>query len=116
MPLNQDDYLRDILEKMAEENSWARWILTRILGKYGKPGIRYILIMDDMNIRGAQIFVGYKQHCLGDLQRFVECIETRDPVLVETINNEGLKGRYPHKATAHGGARKFLREEKPPVP
>ena len=88
----------------------------RILRIYGKPGIRYILILDDMNIRGAQIFIGYKQHCHSDINRFVECIEKRCPELVETINNEGLKGRYPHKATVQGGIREMLWVERPPDP
>jgi len=116
VPLNQDDYLRDVLEKMAEDNPGARWILLRILGIYGKPGIRYILILDDMNIRGTQIFIGYKQHCQSDLGRFVECIEQRSPELVETINNEGCKGRYPHKATVCGGVREMLWVDRPPHP
>ena len=84
-------------------------MLMKMLRKLSYGAFSIILQMDDMNIRGAQIFVGYKFHCRSDLDLFIGCIENRDRKMLEAINNEGRKGRYPHKAVA-GGAVEGRRE------
>lgn len=111
LEINADDSLREVIIKAAEDNPAAVKVLMRIMRKLGYEGISVILQMDDMNMRGAQIFVGYKYHCRGNLDHFIECIKNRDVKMLETINKEGLKGRYPHKAVvggAVGNQREFL--------
>lgn len=51
-------------------------------------GIGLILSLDDMNIWGEQIWIGYKDHCGEDLDKFAKCIMNRDADMVLTINNE----------------------------
>ena len=111
MELYADDSLREVLIKAAEDNPSAVKVLMKIMQKFHYAGFSIILQLDDMNIRGTQIFVGYKYHCRGNLDRFIECINNKDSKMLETINNEGLKGKYPHKAVPGGassGQREFL--------
>ena len=107
-PINRDDSLREVLLKMAEENPSSLKVMLRILQRFRYQGFHLILQLDDMNIRGIQIWVGYKFHCRGNLDRFIQCIEERDPAMIETINREGSKGRYPHKASLDAKKREFL--------
>ena len=109
--INWDDSLKEVLLKMSEQNAGALRIMIRIMNQYGRAGLSHILLLDDMNIRGTQIFVGYKYHCKGNLQTFVKCIKNRDPEMVETINGKASEGMYPHKALAGGvenGRREFI--------
>jgi len=103
-PINWDDSLREVLLKMAEENASSLKLMLRILKRFGYEGFSLILQLDDMNIRGIQIWVGYKFHCRGNFDRFIQCIQKRDLEMIETINCEGSKGRNPHKAS--GDSRK----------
>ncbi len=41
-----------------------------------------------MNIRGSQIWVGYKDHCKQDIEAFKTAISQRDQAMVDTINSE----------------------------
>ncbi|KKL93772.1 hypothetical protein LCGC14_1871420 [marine sediment metagenome] len=47
--------------------------------------------LDDMNIRGSQIWVGYKDHCGENIELFIRCIQARCPDMVNTINTECLE-------------------------
>jgi hypothetical protein len=112
-PINWDDSLREVLLKMAEDNTSALKVMTRMLNRLHYPGLSLLFLLDDMNIRGTQIFVGYKYHCQGDLDRFIDCIRSRDPEMVDAINREGSKGKYPHKAvtqSSEGKKREFLED------
>ena len=109
LEINADDSLHEIIIKASEDNPSAVMVLMKMLRKLSYGAFSIILQMDDMNIRGAQIFVGYKFHCRSDLDLFIGCIENRDRKMLEAINNEGRKGRYPHKAVA-GGAVEGRRE------
>lgn len=62
-----------------------------------------LLHMDDMNIRGCQIWIGFKEHCKGDIFAFKTCLENRDPRMVKTINDMADKN-YPWKATTEGAS------------
>jgi hypothetical protein len=110
-PIHWDDSLREVTLKMAEDNPSAMRVLMKILGKFGYGGLSLILQMDDMNIRGKQIWVGYRYHCDADIDQFVRCIRDRDPEMIETINREGRKGMYPHKASRVSGKRGFLEKK-----
>ncbi len=45
-----------------------------------------LLHLDDMNIRGRQIWIGFKEHCGQNIDDFIECYNSRDPKFVATIN------------------------------
>lgn len=75
----------DLVVTMSERNPGALDVLIRMMEK--ENGMFDILNLDDMNIRGSQIWVGYKDHCGEDIDSFVGLVKKRDKSLVETINN-----------------------------
>lgn len=94
-----EDNMHQILDKMSEGNIGALTTLAKLLKHGGELALLDILCLDDMNIRGEQIWLGYKDHCGEDIERFSACIKSRDPEMVKTIN------------TARGGTREHLAVE-----
>jgi len=85
------DNVLDIMIKMSEGNSGAATILAYLHGELAllnePPGLLVMLLdLDDMNIRGSQIWVGFKDHCNSDIAWFKRAILARDPDMVDTIN------------------------------
>jgi len=80
-----DDTVEQVITKMAEGNIGALSVLTRILDVYGMDTI---LRLNEMNIRGAQVWVGFKDHCNQDLDLFAEELRKRSAFLVKVINEE----------------------------
>jgi len=104
------DSIMDVLVKMAEGNPGAVTVMTQILKTRQEDGPAIISALNDMNIRGSQIWVGFKDHCNSNIDRFIKAINERDPTMVNTINEEcynlkmveqGYKG-YDELATTHG--------------
>ena len=106
----------DMLILMAEGNPGAVTVLAQLLKE--ENGIVLVLGLDDMNIRGTQIWIGYKDYCGNDIKKFAEYILKRDKGMIEKINQEGLRGNHNHKAVEGGAAfanpgRQFLKVTKP---
>lgn len=78
--------IQTVIMEMSEGNPGAVSVLTQILTNH-PMGFASILSLDDMNIRGSQIWVGYKDHCKENLQIFIDCITKRDKEMVDTIND-----------------------------
>lgn len=100
----------DILVLMAEGNPGALNVLAALV-KSGEDGIMIPLHLDDMNIRGTQIWVGFKDYCKQDLNAFIKAVSERDEKMLAHINAVGLEGNHTHKAVAQGaafGKREFL--------
>lgn len=75
----------DIISEMSEGNPGAINVMCMLV-KSDKLGVLHLLALDDMNIWGPQIWVGFKDHCNQDLDLFIKCLEDRDPAMVRTIN------------------------------
>ena len=80
------DKMVDVIIKLSEGNPGAVTVLTALLAEDYDRNFLLILTLDDMNIRGSQIWVGFKDHCNSDMDWFKRAIATRDPDMVETIN------------------------------
>ncbi|MDJ0952458.1 MAG: hypothetical protein QNJ81_02140 [Acidimicrobiia bacterium] len=93
------DNLKDVIVKMAEGNPGGLTVMMKIMEVDPMDGLFRLLDLDDMNIRGSQIWVGYKDHCGQDIATFIEKIKDRDPEMVDTINREcyhpDLVNQYP---------------------
>lgn len=86
----------DTLVLMAEGNPGAISVLTQI-------ELIDVFHLDDMNMRGAQIWVAYKDYCREIIKDFSKAIRARDQKMIELVNlhsglNEvavqsGAKGR-----------------------
>jgi len=77
----------DIAVEMSEGNPGACAVIGMILGK-GPSSWFTLLDLDDMNIRGPQIWVGYKDHCKENIDDFIAAVKRRDAQMIATINKE----------------------------
>lgn len=84
-PIDLNGSTMDALITMSEGNLGAMSVLADIV-KAEK--LVHLLNLDDMNIRGAQIWIGYKDHCGQNLKKFMQCLNNRDSDMVKTINDE----------------------------
>lgn len=100
--INVADNLKGIMILLSEGNPGAINVLFGMLQENGDNCFISFLDLDDMNIRGSQIWVGFKDHCEENLDKFIECITKRDIDMVNVINLAFMKGD--HKAVTHGGS------------
>lgn len=75
----------ELIIQMAEGNPGAVTALCALM-KDDDMALMRILDLDDMGMRGSQIWVAYKDHCGGDIEKFRKALVERDPVMVETVN------------------------------
>ena len=110
--LRLNDNLMDWMVKMAEGNPGALTVLLTAMKEKGAQEMgELILFLDDMNIRGKQIWIGYKEYCGCDIDKFADCIKEKDQVMIDKINEIGRKGDHSWKAVPHSASvlgRKFL--------
>lgn len=95
------DNVMDVVVKMSEGNPGGLSVLTEILKKEPTDGFFTILTLDDMNIRGTQIWIGYKDHCNSDLDVFIKAVKDRDQAMVDKINEVGAMGNHEEIAKRH---------------
>lgn len=77
---------KEIAIAMSEGNPGGLRVIMQMLVRGGPQAMISVLDLDDMNIRGEQIWLGYKDHCGEDLDKFIELARRRDVGMVETIN------------------------------
>jgi hypothetical protein len=92
---------------MCEGNPGALTVIIELMKK--EDGVLLLCHLDDMNIRGSQIWIGFKYYCGQDLTRFIECIKTRDPGMIDKINemNEGQGDQWKAVHSCHNRRPKF---------
>ena len=93
----------DFLVAMSEGNPGAINVLMQMMDK-SEMGLLDILSLDDMNIQGTQIWIGYKDYCGQDIDKFIECVRNRDNDMIAKINEEGLRGNHKDKAVYSGAS------------
>lgn len=71
--------VQDLFVLMAEGNPGALSVLCNM-----DP--LDILTLDDMNIRGPQIWVAYKDHCNQKMDIFTKCVRERNKDMINTVN------------------------------
>jgi len=74
-----NDNVKDVIIKMSDGNPGALRVLMEMLQK--EDGLLNIFILDDMNIYGSRIWVGYKDICNYDLDKYFELIKKRDSII-----------------------------------
>jgi len=99
----------DMLMLMSEGNPGASTVLSQLMYKYDAGALR-VFDLDDMNIRGPQIWVAYKDHCNCDIDMFCERIKKRDSTIVDTVNAEmKLDPSFEWLAVTHGASKPGVR-------
>jgi hypothetical protein len=83
---------------MVEENHGAATVIKK-MERFTKFW-ELLLHLDDMNIRGSQIWIAYKDYAGQDLFKFKEAVETRSQDMVNIVNKECPD----NKAVTSGGS------------
>lgn len=84
-----DMSLEDVILEMCEGNPGGLNVMMSMMHQLGTmDAVRNILLLDDMDIRGSQIWVAYKDHCGGDMDKFTKLIMSRDLEMIATVNRE----------------------------
>ena len=88
-PIEFTNDITDTISVMCEGNPGG---LSVLMGAFHKlepvENIAFLMHLEDMNIRGSQIWVGYKDYCNCNLNDFIEKVSQRDASMVEIINKE----------------------------
>jgi hypothetical protein len=79
--------LQDIIVLMAEGNPGGLTTLIKLVKLKGDDAFLSLLALDDMNIRGSQIWVGYKDFAGEDINEFHEAIHHRQQEMIVKINS-----------------------------
>jgi len=99
-PLKLSDTIKESIIKMSEGNPGAISVLAQLIPKY--PLV--FLGLDDMNIRGWQIWVGYKDFCKCDIVCFIQRIKERSEEMIFVINQEAVRSGYDVRAVKGGAS------------
>lgn len=92
-PIKASDTMMDVMVKMSEGNPGALTVLMQLWLREHGPEL--VLDLDDMGVRGSSIWVGYKDYCEEDLERFALCITMRDSEMMKVIHKEAeLEKKY----------------------
>ena len=81
------DTRMDVIIKMSEGVPGALVAMAQIMSN-DENGLLKLFGLDDMNIRGSQIWVAYKYLYHEDANKFINGIRKRDPKMIEFINEE----------------------------
>lgn len=107
--ININGSVLDMLVLISEGNPGAATVLSRIMNKYD-AGAMSIFDLDDMNIRGTQVWVAFKDVCNEDLDMLCERIKKRDPAIVDAVNAEmKLDPSFEWLAVTHGASKPGVR-------
>lgn len=98
--------IMEIMTTMGEGNPGALNVIIELIKNF-KDGLLYLLDLDDMNIRGTQIWIGYKYYCGQDIKKFVEFTVSRDQGMIDKINEMNQTQGDPWKASVGGPRLKF---------
>jgi len=107
--ININESVFDMLILMSEGNPGASTVLSQLMNKYDAGALR-VFDLDDMNIRGPQIWVAYKNYCNCDIDMFCECIKKRDSSIVDAVNAVmKLDPSFEWLAVTHGASQPGVR-------
>ena len=119
-PVNLSDSTQELFVKMSEGNPGALNVLMELLKRDDPAALMTLLSLDDMNMRGPQIWVGYKDHCESDIEIFAKAISDRDPEMIATVNSECYRPDlhvhgYTEKAVTHGASFETVAGQRPDI-
>jgi hypothetical protein len=80
--------INDLILEMSEGNPSGLRVIMELM--QNPVGFMYLLSLDDMNIRGSQIWVGYNDFCKGNIDTFIDKIRNRDQKMVDYINSRAM--------------------------
>lgn len=87
-PVKLDMSIMELVMLMSEGNPGAIRVLTDLMANNKDEAISLILCLDDMNVRGSQIWVGWKDFADMNNGVFIKAIKDRDSDMVDKINEQ----------------------------
>ena len=102
--INLGDTQLDVMVALAEGNPGALSVLGRMLKGEAGSSLLDAILLDDMNIRGTQIWIAFKDFAKEDFAAFVAAIRARSPEMVEAVNAEGRAGNHDWLAVTDGAS------------
>ncbi len=99
--INMTASTKDMLFLLSEGNPGGLNVLMQLVAK---SELFTILNMNDMNIRGTQIWLCYKDVCGQDMDLLIEKCRNRDEDMVKYVNEQGVMGNHRHKAVTSGAS------------
>jgi hypothetical protein len=91
--LTVDMTVLQVLVEMAEGNPGAASVLAKMTSADPDNAILSVFKLDDMNIRGAQIWAGYKDFAKKDIAVFMDAASNYSKDLVDFLNNHPGVGK-----------------------
>lgn len=81
-PINLDMSLGDTIDMMTEQVPGAKQTMMRL----ARINPTLILELDDMNMRGQQIWQAFNQYSMGDITTFVGLLASRNEDMIQWVN------------------------------
>jgi len=78
----------ELIMKMAEGNPGAARVMMDMIEHDEGRALSAIMHLDDMNMRGEQIWVGYKDYCGQNIEDFIKCAIDHDDTMIEKVNEQ----------------------------
>lgn len=79
------DSIKDNIISMSDGNPGAITVLTQMVKEDPDPR-ELFNTLDDMNMYGPRLWLGYKDYCEEDISDFIDCIVSQDEEMVDLIN------------------------------
>lgn len=98
MTITANSSVADVVMELGDGNIGAITVCGEMLKRPDGFGLLYLLHADDMGLRGPAIWIGYKDHCGEDIEKFAKALQDRDPEMVSVIKANG------HDATTGGAS------------
>lgn len=95
---------QELVVLMSEGNPGAMMVLMELLSK-DEHGLIKVLSLDDMNMRGEQIYLAYKDFADCDFEKFTKAIHERSEHMVAVVNTQTSTKEM--AVTSGGSWRKF---------
>lgn len=112
-PINTQWDFSELLAFISEGNPGALNVMMQMRESFGYgETMMQVLHIDDMNIRGCQIWVAYKDGCASDVTVLRDKILSRDQELVDIVN-EYHGEFFPWKATVGGASSNRMKYYEP---
>lgn len=96
----------DMIQTLADNNIGALTLLIRLASTNPDPldNVLLFLNLDDLNMRGEQVWVAFKYACDEDDKRFIEVVHSKDEAMIAKVNE--LCPRHPGEAVFAGASYK----------
>jgi hypothetical protein len=107
--IEPDHSLMDLIILMGEGNMGGMSVATK-LAYTGEDGCFLLLHLDDMNIRGTQLWIAFKDVCHENMEDFIRYIKDRNTQMIDIVNEVGLVNDCLWKAVQGGASTKGKRE------